>query len=227
MKPLVVIVHTEHGLQRQVIASVVEQWSHYKLQLTSSRNPFAYGDVLRTLWRWPGEFVLVEQDVVPPPGAIAQLFTCDMPWCTHPHWMGDHYGTSTTGLVRWSLGLRENLPALMDVVCSQTDPRYWVRRGWTRIARDCSVATLNKSGRKATLTVNAPIDDWIRSPRTRPTTHDWHGIDADVAKQLHAVGIMPHVHPTPTKHLHDYEKVPPGSYVPWHQRPFDPEEWPD
>ena len=222
----VVVVHTEDGLRDQVPAAIEAQGYEPITMLTSSHDPFAYASVLRKLWRHGGDFVLVEQDVVPPPGALERLFTCRHSWCSHPHWVGTHHTTTTTGLVRWSSLLRAAYPYLMDLVCAAPEPRYWVRMGWTRLPRDCSVATLNGPGRRACLLPSAPREATSDDERVRPTTHDWRGIDSDLSYKLSGLGVNVHVHPVPTIHLHDYAADPNVDMFRWWDRPYDPAEWP-
>ena len=221
----IVVVHTETGLRSQVLEAIRCQGFEPTQLLTSARTPFGYGDILRGMWLWAWEWVLVEQDVVMCPGTLARLAECDQDWCTHPHWMGDHLGKETTGVVRFSLRLRRRLPDLMHQVCAWPDPRYWVRRGWTRIAHDCNPQTLNRAGRVATLKPGSPPKASTDSWGMRYTTHDWHGIDSDLAVRLHQHGVESHLHPEHTVHLHDYGTHPPGRYVPWWMRPYDPSEW--
>lgn len=226
MKPMVVMPHTETGLMPQAWAALIGQYPDAMHVVTSCRNPFDYADLVRQLWRRDGDLIICEGDTVPPPGAIAGLLSCPDEWCTHPHWMGDHYGLESFGLVRFSHELRRTAPLLADLELSRPDPRYWVRRGWTGIPRDCSPSVLNSKGRVATLRHDAPPDAQRPDPRSRPSTHDWCGIDTTLARALRALRVDPHTHLAPTRHLHDYELWPPGSRLPWHQRPYVPEEWP-
>lgn len=222
-----VVPHTETGLREEVGAAITRQGFTPVYQLTSAGDPFAYGSLLRRLWRSAADFILCEHDVVPPAGALDSLWSCPRPWCTYPHWMGDHLGLETTGLVRWSTRMRRRLPSMMDDVCAPADPRYWTRRGFTRVPRDCNVATLNSSGARACLVPGAPDELASSFSHLRPTSHDWHGIDSDLAYKLHAAGVPSHQHEGQTIHLHDYERFPPARYVPWWHRPFDPSEWPE
>lgn len=225
-KHIVIVPHTETGLRPEVGAEITRQGFRPVFCLTRSRDPFAYGSLLRILWRSLTDFIVCEQDVVPPEGGLESLASCKRSWCTCPHWMGDHLGLETTGLVRWSPYLRRHHASVMDDVCAAIDPRYWTRRGWTNVPRDCSPAVLNAAGARACLRSGAPED--LSSPHShlRATSHDWHGIDSDLAKRLHAAGVSSHQHEGQTIHLHDYGSHPPGRYTHWHQRPYDPAEWP-
>lgn len=223
----IAVCHTETEIRDEVRAAW--WWRPYDVEyvLTTKASPFSYAEQLRRLWRLEGcDLVICEQDVVPPQGSPHGMLTCPEPWCTHPHPVGDHAVHDSLGLTKFSAKLRACLLGLMDDVVCQPDPRYWVRRGWTRLDRDCSVATLNSAGRRATITSHSaefhkitPSSQWL-------TTHDWMAIDTDLARALMNQGFKPHVHQPPTIHLHDYTAHPKNAHVPWQERPYDPAEWP-
>lgn len=224
---IVAVPHTEDGLKDRTARAVTAQCADPRFCLTTKRSPFSYADVMRDLWRRPGDLIIVEQDVIPPSGAFDRFIHCPAPWCTHPHWTGEHYQHDSLGLAKFSADLRRRLPQLADQVCAAPDSRYWVRRGWTHIPRDCSPATLNRDGVRACLRPDVPVYMWPPDIAMRPTTHDWMAIDTDLSYALRSYGIVPHVHMGPTVHLHDYDLYPTSARLPWHQREYDASEWPD
>lgn len=226
MKPLTVVPHLEGGPMHEVWEEVRKQCPLAHRSLTPLRRPFAYGDLVRRLWHAPDGFILVEADVIPPPGALLTLAHCREPWCSHPHWMGDHYGTETFGIVKLSGELTRAHPWLVDTLYAAPDPRYWVRRGWTDLDPDCSPVELNTRGRRACLRPDAPAIASHQLAVVRPTTHGWLGLDTTLARELKAMGIPVHVHDWPTRHLHDYEARPPGSDRHWWQMERDEIDWP-
>lgn len=227
LTPRVVVVHTENGLRDEARRDILDQWPLVDWALTPTLNPFAYGDVLRRLWPHSGELVIIEQDVIPPQGGIADLLACARDWCTFPHWTGERYTTDTFGCVKLGWILRLSFPMLPHVLYAKPDPRYFVRRGWTKFACDVSPQMLNsRLGRRATLRDDLAFGTWPENWTRRPTTHDWLGLDTTLFSQLKAWKIEPHVHDGVTTHLHDYEANPVGARLPWHQRPYDPREWP-
>jgi hypothetical protein len=225
-KVRVLVPHTEAGIRDEVKQTLLDQGATIAPILTPTRERFSYGDALRRAWTGKRDIIICEADVVPPPGAIERLNSCSEPWCSHPIWTGERYDERTTGLVRWSAALQLEYPDLMHIVCAPIDPRYWVRRGWTRIQADCSVQTLNSAGRRATLTPEAPADASAENPANRPTTHDSMGLDAAIAFSLDYHDVPLHVHETPPKHLRDYEGQPDSGQRPWHQLPRDAVDWP-
>lgn len=223
---VVAVVHTEDGLCTGVVAHMDNEWPAAEYHLTTRRYAFSYADVLRKLWRRPEcDLVIVEQDVIPPVDALHNLFECENRWCTHPHWTGEHHQLDSLGLVKFSWQLRESLPMLADVVCCNPDVRYWVRRGWTNMPKDCSVAQLNSAGKRAAITQHGDLFQGNTPPDWWPTTHDWMGLDTDLSRALRAAGHTPCVHEWPTVHLHDYEAAPKDNHMPWHQRPYLASEW--
>lgn len=46
-------------------------------------DPGAYARLIERLWGHQETFVVVEQDVVPPAGAIGELIDCPHLWCSH------------------------------------------------------------------------------------------------------------------------------------------------
>jgi hypothetical protein len=79
------------------------------------RDREAYFRLLRELWADGQPFMLVEQDNVPPKGAVASLETCHEPWCgcvyeygAQPRVPGD------LGCTRFSGALLQTHPTLID-----------------------------------------------------------------------------------------------------------------
>jgi hypothetical protein len=225
-RPIVVVPHVEGGLRPQTRAEVRRQWPAAHFALTPRRDPFSYADLWRRLWRVPADLVVVEQDVVPPQGAIAALLDCEHLWCSHPLWLGERYCATTWGLLRLTWSVRRPLPGLMDQLAAPLDPRYWVRRGWTRLDPDCSPAVLNSAGRRATLRPGAPASASSHDPAVRPTSRCTMGMDGDMARALQDAGVLQHIHQPPATHLHDYEANPPGSMLPWYQQDPRAQYWP-
>jgi len=100
-------------------------------------SPTAYHELLLRVWFEGQGFTIVEQDIVPRPGCIAELEACPEPWC------GFSYGISggfivALGLTRFSDALVRDHPTVMEALDSLpwdgTPRRYWGRLD-TRIAQ--------------------------------------------------------------------------------------------
>lgn len=225
--PAVVLVpHTETGLYHETERAVERQTHGACFELTPRLNPFAYADILRAHWRVPGDLVIVEQDVVPPPGSIYRLVSCTEPWCSLLVWYGNGYIATSFGCCKLGHELRAVMPYLADAVYGKPDSRYWTRRGWTDIPHDCSVEVLNSAGRTATLRLDSGMLGRTHSLQLRPSTCDFLSVDSALFAELQARNIHVHTHMEIATHLHDYDANPVGSLLPWHQRPYDPREWP-
>lgn len=63
-----------------------------------SMSDHAYFDLLRSVWESGETFVVIEQDVVVYPGAIAAMLECPSPWCATDYFTCGHlqYGFGCT-----------------------------------------------------------------------------------------------------------------------------------
>ena len=66
------------------------------------RGDYGYGNLLADLWT-TGGFVLVEDDIAPWPGAIAELIDCPRSWCAFDYPIGG--GRMISSCSHWGLGL--------------------------------------------------------------------------------------------------------------------------
>lgn len=74
-----------------------------------SATPTSYTRLLERLWASGEPFALVEHDIVPHPGALAELAACDWPWCSYAYRLGSivHAGL---GCARFSASLLAAVP---------------------------------------------------------------------------------------------------------------------
>jgi len=80
----------------------------------------AYCDALRSAWSSGTDFVLVEQDVVPHPSAIDELWNCPHDWCAFEYRCGSIV-TTALGCTKFSTALR----ARNTDVISRIQNRRW------------------------------------------------------------------------------------------------------
>ncbi len=59
-------------------------------RLVKLESVYSYDMLFRELWAKGDPFILVEHDIIPWPGALAQLWTCPEPWCGFPY---SNFGT--------------------------------------------------------------------------------------------------------------------------------------
>lgn len=99
-------------------------------------QPTDYYDLLKRLWHKGETFCIVEQDIVPWPGALGALEACPQGWCGFSYQLSSGYGAwlgctrFRAEFVRARPGVPEAIAALPD---HGTPARYWGRLD-TRLA---------------------------------------------------------------------------------------------
>lgn len=204
----VFVVYREGGLEPATRAAVTTQWEHVQYRLTTVHDIYAYADTLRMLWPYPADWVICEQDVVPPLGSIPALLNCEAEWCTHRGWCRPRYQPDTLQLAKLSWSLRRRHPELADAALAGENPASWVRKGWTRLDPQANAATLNTYGRRATIRPDASGATLYQAGGRLSSTVNWVTVDSHLARQLYGAGYTPHVHEPPPRHLHDYDARP-------------------
>lgn len=77
---------------------------------------YGYADALETMWSTGQGFVVVEQDKVPWPGAVADLWKCSALWCVYPCRMdnGEYAGFPSLSTVKFSTDMVRLFPTFMS-----------------------------------------------------------------------------------------------------------------
>ena len=75
-------------------------------------DPYAYGRTLTRVAAESLDLIVVEQDVIPPPGAIAGLLACPDGWCGHRIDCGNGPADATLGLAKFGRQLLRRHPDL-------------------------------------------------------------------------------------------------------------------
>jgi|WetSurMetagenome_2_1015567.scaffolds.fasta_scaffold227392_2 hypothetical protein len=83
---------------------------------------FAYDALIRRLWAEGEPFILVEHDILPWPGAVQQMWTCDRPWCAFEYLM--------MGELRVALGCTKFDPARLGPLPLPQEPVPWRTMDW-------------------------------------------------------------------------------------------------
>lgn len=129
LSPFVAVVCVAGMLRTEVVDAALLSGLDVRLILHGQLPPHSYSDVLRELWRETAEWVVCEQDTVPPPGALGDMVDCPADWCTLPHWVGTHWETRSLGVARFGRQLRERFPDLADQALGPRrlvdPPRHW------------------------------------------------------------------------------------------------------
>lgn len=88
---------------------------------------FTYDNLIRRLWEEGEPFILVEHDILPWPGAVQQLWTCERPWCGFEYFI--------FGEMRVQLGCVKFEPARLGPVPLPDDEvMAWPGMDWAIIA---------------------------------------------------------------------------------------------
>lgn len=80
----------------------------------------AYWRLLRDLWARKRSFILLEQDIVPPPGALEALEACPHEWCGVPYPVGNIWGVFH-GCTKYGASIIKRYPEALRSFSS----RYW------------------------------------------------------------------------------------------------------
>lgn len=99
-------------LQGPTLQAVLAQVPAARLEPIDHADRYAYGRLLTRVGAESLDLVVVEQDVVPPPGAIAKLLACPRDWCGHRIDCGNGPADATLGLVKFGRRLIRSHPDL-------------------------------------------------------------------------------------------------------------------
>ncbi len=70
----------------------------------------AYWRLLVEAWDGTADLMVVEHDVLPPPGIVAELAGCPAEWCTCPYRVGGLMISRGLGCARFAAGLQARVP---------------------------------------------------------------------------------------------------------------------
>lgn len=99
----------------------------------TSGSDTAYFETLAEHWADGETFVLLEQDKIPAPGALRDLYSCEHPWCSYPVPMahnGEPCDFVSLSCTKFGSELMKRWPDLMDAVGKRDmgyGPKHWNR----------------------------------------------------------------------------------------------------
>jgi hypothetical protein len=102
-----------------------------------SDHDWAYWRLLCELWEAQQTVVIVEHDIVAPPGAVRAMLDCPRDWCAHEYRMGHLFGTGL-GLTKLSGAIMARTPTAVSRILPQ-------HRGWAALD-SIVLATLTRNG---------------------------------------------------------------------------------
>jgi hypothetical protein len=178
-------------LRRATYEAVRAQVGEAATFLADPGGGMFYADLLRRLYHEPGDLIIVEQDVVPPPGALRGLLDCPGLWCGHRLPFEGKLNYGTLGLARFSAELKRLLPLLFDYALARPP---WLRQ-------------------MVCLKPGEPNAFASHDPRDWPSTVGWPWCDSLILRELETRGAHWHEHSPPVEHLHDWAGEPASAKI--------------
>ena len=92
-----------------------------------------YWRLLKELWTSGEPFIILEQDMIPWPGALKQLWDCEEEWCAFPYKLSHDNGfTCALGCTKFGSQLTQRLPNALDLLAEGHTTLFWARDGITK-----------------------------------------------------------------------------------------------
>ena len=89
-------------------------------------TPTGYWDLLERLWSEQRGFILLEEDVLPAPGLIDQMWACSQEWCSVSYAGEQNAGIrASIALVKFSTSLLRRVPDAMERAIRLCPERAW------------------------------------------------------------------------------------------------------
>ena len=93
----------------------------------------AYARWFVSMWGRMQTFIVVEQDMMPPPGSLRSLVTCEEPWCVHAYNVAGAEYVGALGLAKFSQTIMSACPLLATLLLYRSsNPPRWVH--WRSVA---------------------------------------------------------------------------------------------
>lgn len=112
-----------HPVTKQVLASegIVAQY------IGVGHSPYGYHHLMRDIWSQRKQVIIVEHDIVPWPGAIAELAACPCAWGSYSYKIHGGIG------IFHGLGCTKLTPELMDATSDLWSDEVWHQDHWSKI----------------------------------------------------------------------------------------------
>lgn len=91
------------GMLRPETLAALDAWGGpYTTWPLERANPQDYAGKFLAWWNTPGDLIVIEQDIVAPPGLITELAACEDVWCSVRYHVGDGRYTTGLGMAKFS-----------------------------------------------------------------------------------------------------------------------------
>lgn len=131
----VLVPYVDGGLKPETLAAVRN--SGLPFEAIVLEDDSAYHELIARAWAEAKTFIVVEQDIVPHPGALAELLLCPEPWCAFGYEYPPFGLYAGMGCAKFATELLVVLPTAMEETAGWSDAthpaKHWCRvDGWLK-----------------------------------------------------------------------------------------------
>lgn len=108
-------------LHLSTLRAVIDHGFPVTLHPIHADDQHGYPRLMLDEWAAPWTTIIVEQDMVPPPGTFAALAHCDQVWCTSPYLISGRIETAALGCTKFAPALKQNLPEIATTASRHHD----------------------------------------------------------------------------------------------------------
>lgn len=124
-----------NGLRAQTLDAAAA--SGFEVKLVEMFGQDDYHNLIADLWHDRETFIVIEQDIVPHPGAIKELVECPQPWCAFAYDYPPFGQYAGMGCAKFGAALIAQFPDAMTETATWHDPKHppkhWCRvDGWLK-----------------------------------------------------------------------------------------------
>lgn len=123
----VIVPYVKDRLRPQTKNAVIRQRHSALFCEHLASDPESYARVIIEASHRPGNLVINEQDIVPPPGAINQLLRCWHPWCYHLVELKGRLTPATLGLAKFGWHLQFRYPNWAELALRDNNDPFLTR----------------------------------------------------------------------------------------------------
>lgn len=110
----VLVPYVRPHLREEAVWAILAQEPDADFVELDAADPYAYSRLIIERWLQRTGLLIVEHDVIPPAGGLAELEVCPEEWCTFWHQCAGIPVNDTFGCVKLAQGLTERLYFLAD-----------------------------------------------------------------------------------------------------------------
>lgn len=108
--PMIAVPFVDGMLRGETLAALDAWGGPYTTWPIDPRDPHDYAGKFLSWWNTPGDFMVIEQDMVPPEHLIAEIAACPDTWCSVRYHVGDGRYTTGLGMAKFTDTLKRAFP---------------------------------------------------------------------------------------------------------------------